>query len=424
MPGSTPRAAFRLAVALLLTLVSISGCGEGPIDPVPPRAGGIQVDVSTSGADPDPDGYLATLDGTGPALPLPATGSAGFPEVAEGNHAVALGGLAPNCTVDAASKAVNVVAGATATVGFDVSCAAIPSDVGSIRVVTSTVGSNLDPDGYQFAIDNGPPQNIAVTSTATVTDVAPGPHTVMLSGIASNCGMTGVRSKVVTVTGGDTAGAVFPLTCYAMGPSPSLSTISLDPATISVTGTSLIIVAVVDPSGTPMPGIEVAVTASGTGNSIGPWPAAESGITNSSGVATFSFASTVPEAKTITATAGGISLEAAPVLTVTKGVSLVGIREIVPEPSRASETVVVTVFVGGERGTRPTGGTVAVSSSLEPDAGCDAAPVTPESETVASATCEMTLSIVSTHMLTATYSGDSQYEGSSGTPSEHVVIAP
>jgi hypothetical protein len=36
----------------------------------------------------------------------------------------------------------------------------------------------------------------------------------------------------------------------------------------------------------------------------------------------------------------------------------------------------------------------------------------------------MSLSIVSTHMLTATYSGDSQFEGSSSTEVEHVVIAP
>ncbi|MFL5535594.1 MAG: Ig-like domain-containing protein, partial [Gemmatimonadales bacterium] len=250
-----------------------------------------------------------------------------------------------------------------------------------------------------------------------------GSHTVVLSGIAANCGLPDGRSKGVMVTAGDTADAVFPITCYATGPSPSRSTISLDPATISVTGTSIIIVAVVDASGTPMPGIEVAVTATGTGNSIAPWPSAESGITNSSGVATFSFASTVPEAKTITATANGVILEATPVLTVLKGVSLVGVREIVPEPSTAGETIVVTVFVGGERGTRPTGGTVAVSSNLEPDAGCDAAPVSPEGGTVASATCEMTLSIVSTHMLSATYSGDSQYEGSSGTAVEHVVIA-
>jgi len=32
--------------------------------------------------------------------------------------------------------------------------------------------------------------------------------------------------------------------------------------------------------------------------------------------------------------------------------------------------------------------------------------------------------VVSTHMLTATYSGDIQFEGNSSTAVEHVVVAP
>jgi hypothetical protein len=66
-----------------------------------------------------------------------------------------------------------------------------------------------------------------------------------------------------------------------------------------------------------------------------------------------------------------------------------------------------------------------VSSNLEPDAGCDAAPISAAGESYSTAICEMSLSIVSTHMLTATYSGDSQFEGSSSTGAlEHVVIGP
>jgi hypothetical protein len=109
------------------------------------------------------------------------------------------------------------------------------------------------------------------------------------------------------------------------------------------------------------------------------------------------------------------------VITVVKSRSFIGTTNIVPEPSTSGETFVVTVVVGGERGMRPTGGMVAVSSNLEPDAGCDAAPVSSEGV----ATCELSLSIVSTHLLHATYSGDSQFEGSSSTQDvEHVVIAP
>ena len=416
----------------MLALVSISGCGgEDTTDPVPPGGTGvIQLAVSTSGADPDPDGYLATLDGTGPALPLPPTGSGSFPEVAAGDHMVALSGLASNCTVDPASKAVTVTAGAAATASFTVSCTTIPSEVGSIRVVTSTIGPNPDPDGYQFSVDNEPAQAIGTTSTARVNDVAVGPHTVVLSGVASNCGLQFGTSKAVTVIAGDTADAVFTVTCYSMGPSPSQSTVSVDPANITVgfpgqifLPASTITVTVVDADLTPLRGITVTLSATGSGNTVGPWPAFDSGITNASGVATFSFSSTVPEAKTITVAANGVILEHTPIITVVKSRSFVGIGNIVPEPSTAGETFQLTVGVGGERGSRPTGGTVSVSSDLEPDAGCNAVPVVYDVYTT-TATCEMSLSMVSTHMLTATYSGDSQFEGSSSTAVEHVVIAP
>ena len=435
MPGFTPCAAFRLTAASFLALVSISGCsGDDPTDPVPPGGTGvIQVNVSTSGADLDADGYLATLDGSGPALPLPPTGSASFPEVAAGDHTVALSGLASNCTVDAASKSVTVTAGDTATVGFTISCSAIPPTVGSIRVATSTIGSNPDPDGYQFAIDSVTVQPIGITSTATVSDVALGSHTVTLSGLAANCGIPSGWFRAVTVIAGDTADAVFPITCYEMGPSASLSTVQVDPASIPVgfpgmifLPMSTITVTVVDANGTPLRGLAVTLNATGTGNTVRPWPSAlDSWMTNASGVATFALSSTMPEPKTITATVNGVmNLDDTPVITVVKARSDVFIGSVDPEPSTAGEPFLVHVTVTGERGSRPTGGTVSVSSNLEPDAGCEAAPVSPAGESFSTATCEMSLSIVSTHMLTATYSGDSQFEGSTGTALEHVVIAP
>ncbi|MDQ3672994.1 MAG: Ig-like domain-containing protein [Gemmatimonadota bacterium] len=387
--------------------------------------------MSTSGPDPDPDGYLVTLDGSGSALPLPVNGSTSFPNVAAGEHTVALSGLVSNCTADAASQSVTVVAGATATVSFTVSCSAIPSVVGSIRVVTSTIGSNPDADGYQFAIDDGPAQAIPTTSTATVNDVAPGAHRVVLSGVAANCGLPDGRSKVVTVIAGQMADAVFTVTCYEMGPSASQSSVQVDPASITIgfpgqihLAMSTITVTVLDANGTPLQGMEVTVNATGSGNTIRPWPSAEMATTNVNGVATFAFSSTMPEPKTITALVNGIPLDDSPVITVVKSQTSVFIRSFDPEPSTAGEPFVVTVSIAGERGMRPEAGTVSVRSNLEPEAGCDAAPVSPVGETLSEATCEMTLSVVSTHMLTATYSGDSQFEGNTSTAAEHVVIAP
>jgi large repetitive protein len=417
---------------LFLALVPVGGCGDGS-DPDVAFTGGIQVAVTTSGADPDPDGYLATLDGNEAAVPLPATGSASFDNVAVGDHMVALGGLASNCTADASSKGVTVNPAAIARVSFTISCSAVAPTVGSIRVVTSTIGSNLDTDGYQFAIDDGTAQAIGTSATATLNDVALGAHTVVISAVAVNCGIPSGWFKAVTVVAGETADAVFPITCYEMGPSASVSTVQVDPASIPVgfpgqifLPMSTITVTVVDANGTPLRGLAVTLNATGTGNTVRPWPSAlDSWMTNASGVATFSLSSTVPEDKTITAVVNGVlNLDDTPVVTVVKGLSIVGLGNIVPEPSTAGQPFVVTVSVSGERGSRPTGGTVAVSSNLEPDAGCDAVPLSPGGDTYSTATCEMSLSIVSTHMLTATYSGDSQFEGSSSSEVQHVVIAP
>jgi hypothetical protein len=260
-----------------------------------------------------------------------------------------------------------------------------------------------------------------------VNDIAVGLHTVVLSGLAANCGLATGRLRGATVAGGHTADAIFTVNCYAMGPSASQSSVQVDPASITIgfpsmthLPLSIITVTVLDAGGTPLEGIEVTLNATGSGNTISPrsiWP----WTTDDRGVARFAFSSTLPEAKTITALANGVTLEDTPVITVVKSRSFVGASSAVPEPSMSGETIVVTVSVGGELGMTPTGGTVDVYSNLEPDAGCNAAPVSSEG----TATCEMTLSIVSTHLLHAAYSGDSQFEPSSSTQDlEHVVIAP
>ena len=97
MAVRTLRNALWTTAVLSIPLGSIFSCSEQPVDPIPRGTGIIEVTVSTTGANPDPDGYLATLDGTGLALALPATGSAGFLDVEDGDHTVALGGLAANC---------------------------------------------------------------------------------------------------------------------------------------------------------------------------------------------------------------------------------------------------------------------------------------------------------------------------------------
>ena len=84
---------------------------------------------------------------------------------------------------------------------------------GDIEVVTSTTGTDLDPDGYRFTIDGGSPLTIGINETVTITDLVEGDHTIQISGVASNCSVTGANPLTVTVGQGTTSVARFDITC-------------------------------------------------------------------------------------------------------------------------------------------------------------------------------------------------------------------
>ena len=383
----------------------------------PPGTGSIQVVVTTSGPDPDPEGYLATLDGAGPGIAVPATGSATFPGVAVGSHTVALSGLASNCTASAGGSATTTVSsGAISEVSFTVTCAALPPTVGAIRISTSTTGPDSDADGYQFAVDGGAAQSIVSNGQVTVSQVSIGTHTVVLSGVADNCSVTGGATKTVSVAAGQTANAAFSIECSATEPSATRSRMLADPKIIPAGGgSSTITVTVRDANGGLLEGVPVILSASGSGNTITP----ESATTNASGVATFTFSSVVAGDKTIGATAGGVTLEDTEVISVFQRSSSTQITSIEPEPSTSGQTFTVTVLVTGEGGGTPTG-SVAVFS-LQETGGCDAAPLDEQGM----ATCEFALDLVTTHSIHATYSGDGQFEDSADPDGQqHVVTAP
>ena len=378
----------------------------------PPGTGSIQVVVSTSGPDPDPDGYVATLDGVSPGIPVPATGSATFPDVVAGSHTVALSGLASNCTVSGAGSATtSVSSGAASEVSFTVICTALPPTVGAIRISTSTTGSDLDADGYQFAIDGGAAQPIASNGQVRINQVSVGTHTVVLSGIADNCSLAGGAARTVSIAAGQTADVAFSIECSATSPSASRSTMLADPKSILAGESSTITVTVRNAQGAVLEGVPVTLSASGSGNTFTPGSA----TTIANGVATFTFSSTVAGDKTITGTAGGVTLDDTEVITVVQRGSATQITSIAPEPSSAGETITVTVSVTGQGGGTPTG-TVAVFSFQE-TGGCDAAPLNEQGIAV----CQFALDVVGTHTIGAVYSGDGQFEDSSADGQQHQV---
>ncbi|MFL5447671.1 MAG: Ig-like domain repeat protein [Gemmatimonadales bacterium] len=183
---------------------------------IPPSTGTLRITTSTTGPDPDADGYRFAVDGGQPQA-IAVNSQVELPNTPAGTHTVVLSNVASNCTADNATKTATLAAGATETVAFTITCAAVPPTVGSIHITTTTTGTNPDGNGYRFAIDQGAAQAIGATAEATVNNVAAGAHTVTLSDIAANCSAN-KTSSAVSVTAGATATVAFTVTCTAIPP--------------------------------------------------------------------------------------------------------------------------------------------------------------------------------------------------------------
>jgi TolB protein len=90
------------------------------------RSGNIQVATSTTGSDPDPDGYTLTMNSSvfSTSVPLPTTGTTTMTTPFVGPHTITLKGVAENCVVTgAAGRQVEVPSHETPLVTFDITCA-------------------------------------------------------------------------------------------------------------------------------------------------------------------------------------------------------------------------------------------------------------------------------------------------------------
>lgn len=185
--------------------------GSHPVDYIvdcTTLVGALEVTTSTSGANPDTDGYTIVLDG-GSTGPIGANASVVIEGVAEGTHNVTLAGVASNCTVTPASAAVTVAAGATAQVNISVSCTA--SD---LVVNTSTSGPPAQSDGWSVTLDGGDERSITPNGQVTYSTTAE-IHTLELKGIPANCTVTGTNPATVTVAVNAPTTHTFAVACTA-----------------------------------------------------------------------------------------------------------------------------------------------------------------------------------------------------------------
>jgi hypothetical protein len=383
----------------------------------PAQVGTLRITTVTSGADQDGNGYRYTVDGGDPQ-PIGLNDNADRANTEVGSHTVVLSDVAANCTVDDAEQGTVVTQGGTATVAFRITCISTGPTTGSIRVTTTTGGSNPD-DGYLFSIDGGSDQPIGASGSQTVANVTPGTHTVVLSGVADNCSVNDA-SQGVPVTAGQTADVNFAITCSAAEPSASESEVTVSSDHV-VTGQSAgITVRVKDRNGRRMAGVTVSVTASGSENQISP----PSAVTGSNGVATFSFSSTFAEDKTITATANGITIDEKPVITVAPRSTTTQIVDVQPAAAVQGDNVTVTVKVAPTAGGgTPTGRILVFSAFSDPESvGCDIDLV---ADNGGQGSCTFVVNQPGTYHLNATYSGDHQFDGSSSDPNgREYIVAP
>ena len=179
--------------------------------------GAIRVTASTTGPDPDDDGYAVTVFGGAiPAFHLGPNESVTLDSLGNAAYSIWLRDVADNCTVAGLNPRTVVVASSRLPVAaeFTVTCVA----KGTVEVSNTTVGAPLDPDGYIVRLERG--SSIASTVVAPGASsnlrVTAGTYTVSLGSIAANCVVTaqpGGLTRQVTVAAGATTTTSFAVAC-------------------------------------------------------------------------------------------------------------------------------------------------------------------------------------------------------------------
>jgi hypothetical protein len=71
----------------------------------------------------------------------------------------------------------------------------------------------VDIDGFSVSVDGGVQQFVAPGARVTLADLAPGSHSVLLSGLAENCRVVGTNPRAVVVGSDGNATVAFEVSC-------------------------------------------------------------------------------------------------------------------------------------------------------------------------------------------------------------------
>jgi hypothetical protein len=198
----------RLFLVVLAT-VAVAAC-DG--DALSGFAGpSLEITVSTTGAEPDLDGYTIQVDAE-PARAIQTATPLQVHNIQPGNHTVFVAGIADNCMVDGANpRSVKVEIEGTTTVTIAVVCAA---RTGQVLVTAWTRGRLPYATRPTVLIDGAERANID-TGIVLIRHVVPGQHVIALRGMAAHCMAQGnprtVSIKAVEITAVD-----FLVTCVGL----------------------------------------------------------------------------------------------------------------------------------------------------------------------------------------------------------------
>lgn len=221
-------------VVPLIVGLAVASCDDGT---EPSAPGTLVVSTSTSGNEPDPDGYLLTIDGA-QSLALDQSGTIEA-ELLSGRHSLRLLGVAEHCSVASpTSVEVDVPPGGTTAVAFAVNCATTGA-----RISTTSTGADIDPNGFRVVVD-GIDRGVVGSNSSVLIRIDPGSRTIELTGLASNCTIDGSASHTVPIVDIEVTALAFEVVCTAttgvIGVSIDASGADVEGAyTVTVDGTRL-----------------------------------------------------------------------------------------------------------------------------------------------------------------------------------------
>jgi invasin-like protein/Big-like domain-containing protein/calcineurin-like phosphoesterase family protein len=206
--------------------------------------------------------------------------------------------------------------------------------------------------------------SVTVAASGSGNTLTPASGTTNSSGVFTST-LTSTVAEVKTISATISGTAITQTASVTVNPvssiSASLSSVVASPTSFPAGGSSTITVTVVDGSGNPLSGIAVTLSSTGSGNTI-TQPAA----TNASGVTTGTLGSTGAGSHTVTAVAGGVTLNQQPVVAVAAGLADAGQSTVTAQPTSitvGTGTSTITVTVKDAYGNPVSGSTVVLAAT-------------------------------------------------------------